>query len=193
MLQWLLSPFKKGEINEKYLIADSAKTSAFHSRYRTDGVEKLVGIGWATSFLTDGWDNIPLEIFDLLLDTPGVKFISVQYGNHSAELDASFRRTGVRITEDKEVNPLEDMDKFASQLASMDLVITLTNSTAALSCALGVPTWGISSPIVDWRFGDKTNNNLWYPSLRLFRQTDRTNWNSTAEELEQAFNEYLHN
>ena len=172
LLQWLLSPFKKGEINEKYLIADSAKTSAFHSRYRTDGVEKLVGIGWATSFLTDGWDNIPLEIFDLLLDTPGVKFISVQYGNHSAELDASFRRTGVRITEDKEVNPLEDMDKFASQLASMDLVITLTNSTAALSCALGVPTWGISSPIVDWRFGDKTNNNLWYPSLRLFRQTD---------------------
>ena len=191
LLQWLLPPFKKGEISEKYLIADCAETSVFHSRYRTDGVEKLVGIGWATSFLTDGWDNVPLETFDLLLETPGIKFVSVQYGDHSAELEAIFHRTGVKVIEDKAVDPLENMDKFASQLASMDLVITLTNSTAALSCALGVPTWGISTPIIDWRFGNKTNNNLWYPSLRLFRQTERANWTSVSEELAQALKDFM--
>jgi len=192
LLQWLLLPFKKGEIKEKYLIADCEETSVFRSRYRTDGVEKVVGIGWATNFLTDGWDNISLETFDPLLDTPGVKFVSIQYGDHSAELEAIFRRTGVKIIEDKQVNPLENMDKFASQLASMDLVITLTNSTAALSCALGIPTWGISSPIVDWRFGNKMTQNLWYPSLRIFRQTDRANWKSVSEELAQAFRDYMH-
>jgi len=191
LLQWFLSPFKKGEISPKYLIADNTETSVFHSRYRTEGVKKLVGISWATGFLTDGWDNIPLEIFDSLLKTPGVKFVSVQYGEHSTELEENFKRTGTRIIEDNEVNPLKNMDKFASQLASMDLIITLTNSTAALSCALGVPTWGISSPIVDWRFGNKPMNNLWYPSLRLFRQTDRTNWTSISEELSAAFKNFI--
>jgi tetratricopeptide (TPR) repeat protein len=191
LLQWLLAPFEKGEINEKYLLADRDESSVFRSRYRTNGMNKIVGIGWATSFLTEGWDNVPLETFDLLLEVPGVQFVSVQYGEHSAELEASFQRTGVKILEDKEVDPLQNMDSFASQLTSMDLVITLTNSTAALACALGVPTWGISSPIVDWRFGNKSENNLWYPSLRLFRQSDKTDWSSIAKDLAQAFKEYL--
>ena len=191
LLQWLLAPFEKGEINEKYLLADRVESSVFRSRYRTNGRNKIVGIGWATSFLTEGWDNIPLETFDLLLGVPGVQFVSVQYGDHSAELEANFQRTGIKIIEDKEVDPLQNMDSFASQLTSMDLVITLTNSTAALACALGVPTWGISSPIVDWRFGNKSENNLWYPSLRLFRQSDKTDWSSIAKDLAQAFKEYL--
>ena len=42
---------------------------------------------------------------------------------------------------DREVDQLANLDEFAAQIAAMDLVITIDNSTAHLAGALGVPTW----------------------------------------------------
>ena len=67
-------------------------------------------------------------------------WISLQYGDH-AELEAQIGAAGVPVIVDRTVDQLDNIDHFAAQVAAMDLVIAIDNSTAHLAAALGRPTW----------------------------------------------------
>lgn len=74
-----------------------------------------------------------------------------------------------------------DMDLFAAQIAAMDLVITIDNSTAHLAGALGVPVWLMLPFAADWRWMTRREDSPWYPSMRLFRQPARGDWPSVVQ------------
>ena len=68
------------------------------------------------------------------------------------------------------------MDRFAAQVAAMDLVISIDNSTAHLAGALGRTTWTLLPAVTDWRWQIQRNDTPWYPSMRLFRQSALFEW-----------------
>jgi ADP-heptose:LPS heptosyltransferase len=78
------------------------------------------------------------------------------------------------------------MDDFAAQIAALDLVITIDNSTAHLAGALGVPVWLLLPFAADWRWLDAGEHSPWYPTMRLFRQPKLRDWPSVLENVEQA-------
>jgi ADP-heptose:LPS heptosyltransferase len=87
---------------------------------------------------------------------------------------------------DRDVDQLTNIDAFAAQIAAMDLVVTIDNSTAHLAGALGVPTWVLLPFAPNWRWLLERSDSLWYPSIRLFRQTREGDWQSVVQHVRDA-------
>jgi ADP-heptose:LPS heptosyltransferase len=161
------------------LRADPALMAKFRARYRADG-RPAVGISWgSTAFAKE----VPgLADWRRLLGGLDANFVSLQYGKVDAaiaELQAGLARP---IIHDASVDQLADMDRFAAQVASLDAVISISNTGAHLAGALGVP----SVIILDDNFrrvwpvtGDKTP---WYPSVRLVAKKGR-GWPAAMDEV----------
>jgi ADP-heptose:LPS heptosyltransferase len=65
----------------------------------------------------------------------------------------------------------------------MDLVISIDTSTAHLAGALGKPTWVLLAHVPDWRWLLDREDNPWYPSARLFRQSADTDWSGVLQRI----------
>jgi hypothetical protein len=61
---------------------------------------------------------------------------------------------------------------------------------AHLAGAMGKPVWVLLSFVPDWRWLLDREDSPWYPTMRLFRQTKRGEWDDVvkrvAEELLRA-------
>jgi Flp pilus assembly protein TadD len=64
----------------------------------------------------------------------------------------------------------------AAIIAGLDLVITTDTAIAHLACALGRPTWVMLRDVADWRWLTERTDSPWYPTMRLFRQTEPGDW-----------------
>ncbi|MEQ8195751.1 MAG: tetratricopeptide repeat protein [Rhodospirillales bacterium] len=161
-----------------YLKADDADTSAFRARYRRlYSGKRLIGISWRSGNAELGAARTAgLDLWRPVLATPDCAFINLQYGDVKAELDAFSQQSGCSVLFDDSANPLENMDAFAAQIAALDLVISVDNSTVHLSGALGVPTWTLLPPSPDWRWMLEREDSPWYPAMRLFRQRTAGDW-----------------
>ena len=167
-----------------YLIADEAKRQELRTRYY-DG-RKLIGLAWHTKSPKTGRSrSITLPLLAPLFAMPGVRWISLQYGDH-AELQEQVRTADAPVLIDPEIDQLSDIDNFAAQVAAMDLVITIDNSTAHLAGALGIPTWLLLPFAPDWRWLMTGEDSPWYPSLRLFRQSEPGGWRTVVEGAKNA-------
>jgi len=71
-----------------------------------------------------------------------------------------------------------DLDLFAAQVAAMDLVITISNTTAHFAGALGVPVWNMTptGPGRIWYWFLEGESSPWYESMRLFRHRHDEGW-----------------
>tara|TARA_Y100001936_G_scaffold254133_1_gene325450 strand:- start:5630 stop:5899 length:270 start_codon:yes stop_codon:yes gene_type:complete len=59
----------------------------------------------------------------------------------------------------------------AAILENVDLLITSDTAIAHLGGALGVETWVVLSFVPDWRWGLDGTETPWYPTMKLYRQT----------------------
>ncbi len=164
-----------------YLIADPVERERFRSRY-ADG-RRLVGLAWHTNNRKTGRNrSIDLRLFAPLFAQPEIRWVSLQYGDHDAlEHQAAAAQAPILI--DRSVHQFSDIDVFAAQIAAMDLVITIDNSTAHLAGALGVPVWLLLPFAPDWRWLQAREESPWYPSMRLFRQPKLGDWQSVVQKV----------
>jgi hypothetical protein len=77
-----------------------------------------------------------------------------------------------------------DFSDTAALCVLMDLVISIDTSVAHLAGALGVPVWVLLNWAPDWRWLLDRDDSPWYPTMRLFRQKARGDWNSVLERVE---------
>jgi len=68
-------------------------------------------------------------------------------------------------------------DDTAGMLASLDLVISADTSMAHLTGALGYKVYTVLPYISEWRWGIDGKSITDYPSMTLFRQKTRNDWN----------------
>ena len=169
---------------EPYLVADPVVTDQFRSRY-ADG-RRLVGVAWKTrNQKTGNRRSVDLAALALLFALPGIRWISLQYGDLDA-LEAEADAAGVELLIDHSVDPFKDIDRFAAQVAAMDQVLTIDNSTAHLAGALGMPTLLLLPYAANWRWLLDRPDNLWYGSMRLYRQPSPGAWLPAIEAVRAA-------
>jgi Tfp pilus assembly protein PilF/ADP-heptose:LPS heptosyltransferase len=167
-----------------YMIADPAAREQFRARY-ADG-RRLVGLAWYSKNQKTGRDrSIDLSVLAPLFERTDIQWISLQYGDHDGlEKQATVANAPILI--DRAVDQLSDIDTFAAQIAALDLVITVDNSTAHLAGALGVPVWVLLPFARDWRWLQVREDSPWYPTMRLFRQPQRGDWHSVIQKVQSA-------
>jgi len=132
--------------------------------------------------------NIPLKLLKTLSEIPGVKFYSLQKENDEDQLaDKNWIETFGPDFDDTHGRFMDT----AAVMKHLDLVLTVDTSIAHLAGALGVPVWIMLPYTADWRWMQNRNDSPWYPTARLFRQTEPGNWNSVVTQIEGALQEKL--
>ncbi len=177
-----------------FITPSEEKRNRIRSEYKADGEPVLVGISWRSGNRQEGQKrSIGLDYWGPILNAPGVRFVNLQYGECSSELQAVHKRFGVEVLEDERINSLRDLDSFSAQVAAMDIVISVDNSTVHFAGAMGVKVWTMLPTVPDWRWGLVGDKTRWYPTMRLFRQAERGKWepviSNVAKELISLINQ----
>lgn len=182
-----LAPDAKPETEPRdYLCADPEQVSRLRKKYRElYGDRKLIGFSWGTSStFKQSARTIAVDHWKPLLERKDCQFISLQYSTSGAVLAEYARNLGVSIAVDDSIDAKDDIDGLAAQIAALDHVISIDNTTVHLAAALGQPVWTLVMKYPHWLWGLKGDQSSWYPTMRLFRQAEQDNWTPVLQEVE---------
>ena len=190
--RWCRQEFSAFPERSSYLIADSERSDALRTCYQNGTDDVLIGISWCSiNPEIGGRKSMPLFAWRRLLERPGITVVDLQYGDTANERRDFEVETGIRVIHDDGVDPLADLDAFAAQVAAMDLVISVSNTTVHMAGALGVPTWVMLSTAPLWRWFVGREDSPWYGSVRLFRQQARDEWGSVLKDVEAELTAFI--
>jgi tetratricopeptide (TPR) repeat protein len=148
-----------------------------------------IGIAWQGNpkYRGDRFRSIPLRDFAPLAQVPGVRLISLQKGLGTEQLAEVRNRFPVTELGSR----LQDFMDTAAVIRSLDLVIACDTAVAHLAGALGADVW-VALPLApDWRWLLDRSDSPWYPTMRLFRQRERGNWQGVFEQIAKALSAAL--
>ncbi|HIJ62009.1 MAG TPA: tetratricopeptide repeat protein [Rhodospirillaceae bacterium] len=142
---------------------------------------RKIGLVWAGGPTAAG-RSMAFERLVPLLSLGGLSWFSLQLGDAGAEM------AGCRQVAD--LSPeLGDFADTAAALICLDLVITVDTAMAHLAGLLGRPCWVLLPHGNDCRWLINRADSPWYPSLRLFRQSEEGDWPGVIERLAAALGE----
>lgn len=173
---------------EHYLVPDEQATGEWRGRFAGLGDGLKVGISWrgGSNPLSRALRTIPLVEWMPVFSLPGITFVNLQYGDCAGELESFWDATGVEIHDWEDANPYRSLDGFAAQIAALDLVVSVDNTTIHMAGSLGKPVWGLLPAVPDWRWLLERDDSPWYASVRLFRQPLQGKWQPVIERVAQA-------
>jgi len=76
---------------------------------------------------------------------------------------------------------IDSFDDTASLITALDHVLTVDTSVAHLAGALGASGYVLIPSNPDWRWGLGGDRTIWYPHIRLVRQTEAARWDEPVE------------
>ncbi len=149
-----------------------------------------VGINWAgnAAFRHDEARSIGLQRMLPLLAQPDVQFFALQKDLRDGDREILRSHPGITALGGE----IESFADAAAIISQLDLVISSDTAVVHLAGALGKPVWILLAFVPDWRWLLDRDDSPWYPSARLFRQTELGDWSGVirrtalALELRQA-------
>jgi Flp pilus assembly protein TadD len=177
--------------HQGYLRAAPAHVKKWADRYAGLPGRTKIGISWrgGNDARTRMARSIALADWLPVLECADAAFVNLQYGEHTEEIAALAGR--VRLHHWPDADPLSDLDDFAAQIAALDLVISVDNTTVHMAGALGVPVWTLLPVAPDWRWVQNAEDSPWYPSMRLFHQTRHGEWLPVIQRVAHALPEFV--
>ena len=166
---------------KKFFIASSLKENELKNKF-TERKFK-VGISWRTLNKKQKYRDINLEQMLPILSNTNCDFVNLQFGNFDHDLEKFKLKYDLNIRSINEIDNYNDIDGLAALINCLDLVITIQNTTAHLSGALGKKTWVMLAYNARWHWLRNENYSLWYPSAKLFRQKKIGNWNDVINNI----------
>jgi hypothetical protein len=163
--------------NVPYIFAESDLVERWRRElHGLDGFR--VGIAWQgdPTYRCDRDRSFPLRHFAPLARLGGVHLISLQKGpgvEQLREIVGMFPVFDLGSQLDESTGAFVDT---AAVMKCLDLVITSDTAVAHLAGALGVPVWLALTFAPEWRWLLDREDSPWYPSMRLFRQARRGEW-----------------
>lgn len=148
-----------------------------------------VGICWKSMLMTTSRDRYhsPFAHWRSLLQTQGVTFVSLQYGDTDAEIARAAEDWGVTLHSMPGLDLRDDLEGVVALGAAVDIVIGPMNASANMAAATGTETWFLT--VKNWwpRLG--TDTIPFYPSTRAFAPATFGDWPGVMDEMATALAE----
>jgi len=175
-----------------YLMPASDRVAHWRARLAALGAGPKVGISWRGGLASTRRNlrSIDLAEWAPLLQTPGARFVSLQYGDTRQELDQLAAAHGVGLTSWREA--IDDMDESAALVGALDLVISVCTTVIHLAGAVGRPVWILVPTVPEWRYQAVGTAMPWYPSATLVRQQSAGDWRPQLAEIADRLRGLVH-
>jgi len=140
-----------------------------------------VGLVWTGNPLhqDDARRSITLGQLTPVLRLPGIRFYSLQRPIPERDRDEFAALTEVVDLGSR----CADFYDTASYLAQMDCLLSVDTAAAHLAGAMGKRVWTMLPHAADWRWLLERTDSVWYPSMRLYRQTVRNEWSTVIDRV----------
>ncbi|WP_193188772.1 tetratricopeptide repeat protein [Nisaea sediminum] len=144
-----------------------------------------VGIVWGgnPAFPGDDIRSSKVEHYLPLFGLDGVQCYSLQKGPREADI-AQAPASLVPLS--KDIKSFADTVSIVRQL---DVTVTTCTSVAHLVGGMGCPVFVLLSHNPDWRWLQHRDDSPWYPSARLFRQSEPGDWAGVIERVGAALSD----
>jgi tetratricopeptide (TPR) repeat protein len=166
-----------------YLHADPTRVEYWKGRLNANAVALNVGVAWRGGMTSTrrSLRSLVLEQLLPLLQLQGVHFVSLQHDATAEEVAAITASRHVMLDHWPEV--VADLDETAALVSALDVVVSVCSATVHLTGALGRRAWVMVPAVAEWRYLDSGDTMPWYPSIRMFRQTQLGDWQSVVDEI----------
>ena len=176
--------------HDTYLQSDSSLRAKWLSRlgsrsgpHLVAGTTLRVGVVWRGRASHADDRNRSANLIDVLsLRGEGIQLISLQNELTAEDLQTLQDHPGMLHFGAE----LTDMAETAALCDLMDVVISVDTSIAHLAGALGKPVYVMLPFVPDWRWLLNRDDSPWYPSAKLFRQTQKRQWQTLLAQIQLA-------
>jgi len=174
-----------------YLRAAPERVGMLKARYRALGALPVIGVSWRSSRRDiGGAKSISVQQCVQMLRGVRATYVSLQYGDVSEDL-VRLRELGVMLHHDTDIDPMWDVDGQAAQIAALDLVVSVSNTTVHVAGGLGAAVWTLA-PVGAGRMWywfqpqEPYKPGLWYPTMRIHHQHVPGAWPPVVERVRNA-------
>ena len=151
------------------LVADNGRVLRLRREYTNiSGRKKILGLSWYSS--NEKKQNPSLQLWCQILkffdDT--WQFVCCDYGDRSEDISFLEGKLGRKISPPL-IDQMRSLDDLAAQLSAMNLVLTISNTTAHMAGAVGVQTVLLLGDFTSmtWPYAGETS--VWYPYMTIMR------------------------
>lgn len=165
------------------LIVPDQQKQQFRRKYNIDDSHcKLVGFSWRGGASKNRKREKSLElrhVIKLLQPKPGIRFVSLQYGDVSETL-GQLRQYGIELLHDPDIDAIHGFPTWLEQVSACDAVLSVANTTIHGSGSLGIPTMCLLGRNSDWRWltEPQVTRSYWYSSVGILRQAPNGSWDT---------------
>ena len=162
---------------------------------RVEGVASLatgersrVGLVWSgsTGHKNDKNRSMSVQTLAALFDLP-VDWVCLQPDLREIDLAWLAAHPAVALARPA----LTDFAETARVIAGLDWVVTVDTAVAHLAGALGKEVWLLLPTGPDYRWLLERADSPWYPTARLFRQSERGDWTGVVNRLSDAIRDRI--
>jgi hypothetical protein len=181
--------FPGGEARQ-VLTPDADRVKAIKAQLDALPAGLRVGFCWKSKLMTGSRQKYfsPFEMWKPVLQSPGVTFVSLQYGDTAEELARCEKDFGVTIHQIEGLDLMEDLEGVAILASLTDVNIGQVNTSLSLGAACGGESLLLSPAKNQWTtFG--TDHLPWMPGSTLFSPEEFRDWKTPIGQIADALAE----
>lgn len=173
-----------------FLTADESRVEAFREELAALGEGPKVGILWKSLKMDAARSRFfsPIDAWKPVLQTKGVHFVNMQYGETADDIAYARDKFGIDIYTPESLDLRDDLDGVAAMGKALDLMIGPMNASLNLSAAVGGEVWVFLSQRRHWTTFS-SDRLPWYPTSQLFFGDGFADWEGIMSKIAKALAE----
>ncbi|MEO8302238.1 MAG: hypothetical protein ABI608_10610, partial [Rhizomicrobium sp.] len=139
---------------------------------------KKVGICWRSMLMTGKRARYfsPIDAWGDLLQTPGITFVNLQYGDSAPDIAHAKEKFGVEIYQIEGLDLKDDIDGTAALCQALDLVVSAPTAAAHTAASVGTEVWYLSVGFGWPQLG--TSEYPWHANTRVYWPEKFGDWDA---------------
>ena len=160
-----------------FLVPDPVRTAAFKEKLAALPGKKI-GICWRSMLMSGKRAKYfsPIDAWGTILQTPGITFVNLQYGDSAPDIARAEEKFGIKIHTVEGLDLKDDIDGTAALALALDLVLSAPTAAAHTAASVGAKVWYLSVGLGWPQLG--TGEYPWHPDTRVFWPEKFGDWDA---------------